>query len=82
MFSFANLADIHFLHRTIVWAVDLDDQNGTSINALGSGLSRAASPVYNDTAPTDSGPDLGTLGDDSTDQETMQLSGKLRRYLP
>ncbi|PQE17041.1 glycoside hydrolase family 18 protein [Rutstroemia sp. NJR-2017a BBW] len=69
------------LGGTVVWAVDLDDHNGTSINALGSGLNRAASPVYNNTAPTDSGPDLGTLGDDSTDQETMPLSGKLRRYL-
>jgi hypothetical protein len=63
----------------MIWAVDLDDQNGTSINALGSGLTRSPSPVYNDTS-LNAGPDLGSESD-TTNQQSLQLSGKLRRYL-
>ncbi|KAJ5621955.1 chitinase [Penicillium herquei] len=47
------------LGGTIIWAVDLDDSNGTSIDYLGSGLNRTASTVYNDTTVENPG-DLGS----------------------
>ncbi|PYH98157.1 glycoside hydrolase [Aspergillus ellipticus CBS 707.79] len=47
------------LGGTMVWAVDLDDTNGTSINYLGSGLNRTAATIYNDTSLDTSG-DLGS----------------------
>lgn len=43
--------------RTMIWAVDMDTRNGTSIDFLGSDLSREKSPTYsnNDTLGEDYG---------------------------
>ncbi|CAG8236650.1 unnamed protein product [Penicillium salamii] len=49
-----NFANQHCLGGTMIWAIDQDDQNGTSINNLGSVLNRAKSDVttvqYNTTS--------------------------------
>ncbi|PYH81904.1 chitinase [Aspergillus uvarum CBS 121591] len=41
-----DFANQHCLGGTMLWAVDMDTTNGSSINALGSDLSRAKSPTY------------------------------------
>lgn len=60
--------------RTIIWAVDLDDSNGTSIDYLGSGLNRTASTIYNDTTVENPG-DLGSAmdSDDSTSSKKRSV---------
>jgi len=48
-------------YRTLVWAIDLDD--GTLINALGSGLSRNKSSVFNFTNRMADGPGFNDYGE-------------------
>ncbi len=39
------MADCPRKYRLLVWAIDLDDLNGTSINALGAALGKGPSTV-------------------------------------
>lgn len=53
-----DFANQHCLGGTMVWAIDMDSSNGSSIDALGSDLSRQKSPTYSSQNMT-TGEDVG-----------------------
>ncbi len=47
------------IYRTMAWAIDLDDTNGTAINNLGNGMNKKKEEVY--TGDLHNNTDLGTF---------------------
>jgi len=61
------------LGGVLIWAIDLDDLKGTSINFLAEALGKQPSLVANLTDTSNTGPDLGTQA-----QESLQRRGRFR----